>query len=162
MSAVIVVVSDVLSEQTPAMLFIQHDDTIEQVASCQGAIRLPLGSGSVMVSPYLAITDLIGRWPQDANRHEIFLVSSGVDALQPRPNDSYLEEVTERAQRAGVQVYSIYADRAGHLRHTFWRSSWGQNNLSRLADGAEAYFQVMQMPISYRPYLDGFAERRKH
>ena len=111
-------------------------------------LRLPLGSGSVMASPYLAITDLIGRWPQNANRHESFLVSSGIDALQPRPNDSYLEEATERAQRAGVQVYSIYADRAGHLRHTFWRSSWGQNNLSRLADGAEAYFQVMQMPIS--------------
>ncbi len=57
-----------------------------------------------MASPYLAITDLIGRWPQNANRHEIFLVSSGIDALQPRPNDSYLEEATERAQRAGVQV----------------------------------------------------------
>ena len=89
-------------------------------------LRLPLGSGSVMASPYLAITDLIGRWPQNANRHEIFLVSSGIDALQPRPNDSYLEEATERRQRAGVQVYSINADRAGHLGHTFWRSSWAK------------------------------------
>ena len=115
-----------------------------------------------MASPYLAITDLIGRWPQNANRHESFLVSSGIDALQPRPNDSYLEEATEWAQRAGAQVHSIYADRAGHLGHIFWRCSCGQNNLSRLADGAEACFQVMQMAISYGPYLDGVAERLKH
>lgn len=128
------------------------------------ALRLPLGSGAGMASPYLAITDLIGRWPESKNRKEILMVSSGIDALQPGSSNSYLDETIERAQRAGVQVYSIYASRTGHFGHTFWRLNWGQNNLSRLADetGAEFYVQALEMPIAYAPYLDEFAGRLKH
>jgi hypothetical protein len=127
------------------------------------ALRLPLGAGAIE-SPYTAITDLIQHWPMSQDRREIFMVSSGIDALQPGPNDSYLDEAITQAQRAGIQVYSIYASRAGHLGHTLWRFNWGQNNLSCLADetGAEAYFQALEMPISYGPYLDQFADRLKH
>ncbi len=128
------------------------------------ALRLPLGSGGGVASPYLAITDLSKRWPQSSNRREIFMVSSGIDALQPGPSNSYLDEAIEQVQRAGIQIYSIYAARSGHLGHTFWRSQWGQNNLSRLADetGGEAYFQVLETPIAFAPYLDQFADRLKH
>jgi hypothetical protein len=128
------------------------------------ALRLPLGSAGIEASPYTAIADLIQHWPPSQNRREIFMVSSGIDSLQPGPNNSYLDEAITRAQRAGIQVYSIYASPAGHLGHTFWRFNWGQNNLSRLADetGAEAYFQALQMPISYGPYLDQFADRLNH
>jgi hypothetical protein len=128
------------------------------------ALRLPLGSAGGVASPYLAITDLIKRWPQSSNRREIFMVSSGIDALQPGPGNSYLDEAIEHAQRAGIQIYSIYAARSGHFGHTFWRSQWGQNNLSRLADetGGEAYFQVLETPIAFAPYLDQFADRLKH
>lgn len=126
------------------------------------ALRLPIGSGSA--SPYDAITDLIQRWPENRNRHEIFMVSSGIDALQPGPNDSYLDHAIQRAQRAGVQVYSIYASRTGHLGHTLWQLNWGQSNLSRLADetGAEAYFQGLQTPLAFGPYLDEFSDRLQH
>ncbi len=128
------------------------------------ALRLPLGSAGTMASPYTAISDLIQHWPQSQNRREIFLVSSGIDALQPGPVNSYLDEAITLAQRGGIQVYSIYASASGHLGHSFWRFNWGQNNLSRLADetGAEAYFQALEMPISYGPYLDQFADRLKH
>ena len=128
------------------------------------ALRLPQGFAAGDAGPYLAIHDLIDRWPASANRHEIFLVSSGIDALQPGPSDSYLEQAIERAKRADVQVYCIYASRAGHMGHTMWQSSQGQNNLSRLADetGAEAYFQALEMPISFAPYLNEFADRLKH
>jgi hypothetical protein len=128
------------------------------------ALRLPLGSGGVAASPYTAITDLIHRWPQSASCREIFLVSSGIDDLQPGLIDSYLDQAIERAQKTGIQVYSIYASRAGHFGHTFWRFNTGQNHLSRLADesGAEAYFQGLEMPISYDPYLTDFGDRLKH
>jgi hypothetical protein len=128
------------------------------------ALRMPMGYAGAMASPYTAITDLIHNWPESSNRREIFMVSSGIDALQPGSNNSYLDEAIERAQRAGIQVYSIYANAAGHLGHTFWRFNWGQNDLSRLADetGAEAYFQGLEMPISYGPYLDEFASRLQH
>lgn len=127
-------------------------------------LRLPLGSAGGLASPYLAITDLIKRWPQSMNRREILMVSSGIDALQPGSVNSYLDQAIDQAQRAGVQVSSIYASPSGHFGHTFWRYQWGQNNLSRLADetGGEAYFQALGMPIAYAPYLDQFAERLKH
>lgn len=127
------------------------------------ALRLPIGAGTV-ASPYTAITDFVHRWPESNNRREIFMVSSGIDALSPGPNDPYLADAIESAQRAGVQVYSIYANHAGHLGHTFWQVNWGQSNLSQLADetGAEAYFQGFQMPISFAPYLNEFADRLQH
>jgi hypothetical protein len=128
------------------------------------ALRLPLGSGGGVASPYLAITDLIHRWPQSTRCRQIFLVSSGIDALQPGFTNSYLDEAFDSSQRAGIQVYSIYATRAGHLGHTFWRFNVGQNNLSRLTDetGGEAYFQALEMPISFGPYLNEFSERMNH
>jgi hypothetical protein len=128
------------------------------------ALRIPLGSGGGMASPYLAITDLIKRWPESTNRREIFLVSAGIDALQPGPANSYLREAVESARRAGIQVYSIYASRSGHAGHSMWQINWGQSNLSQLADetGGEAYFQGLQMPISFGPYLDQFADRLRH
>jgi hypothetical protein len=53
-----------------------------------------------MASPYLAITDLIDHWPESTNRHEIFMVTSGIDALQPGLSNSYLDKAIERAQLA--------------------------------------------------------------
>jgi hypothetical protein len=139
-------------------------DFTKDHALAANALRLPLGSAGVMASPYLAVTDLVKRWPQTNNRREILMVSPGIDALQPGSSNSYLDEAIERANRAGVQVYSIYASPAGHLSHSSWRLNWGQSNLSRLADetGAEAYFQGLAMPISYGPYLDEFASRLNH
>jgi hypothetical protein len=136
-----------------------HDHTL-----AAKALRLPVGIAGGIASPYLALTDLIKRWPESPNRREIFMASSGIDALQPGPVDSYLRQAIEHAQRAGIQVYSIYASPAGHAGHTPWLFNWGQNNLSQLADetGAEVYMQALRQPISYGPYLDQFADRLKH
>jgi hypothetical protein len=112
----------------------------------------------------LSVVDLIKRWPPNRSRHEIFMITSGIDELQPGPDDSYLDEAIDRAQRAEVQVYSIYASRSGHFGHTFWRLSQGQSNLSQLADatGAEFYSQALSTPISFGPYLNEFADRLRH
>ena len=128
------------------------------------ALRLPVGLTGGIASPYLAVTDLIKRWPESPNRREIFMVSSGIDALQPGPNDTYLRQSIEQAQRAGIQVSSIYASPAGHAGHTPWLFTWGQNNLSQLADetGGEVYMQALREPIAFAPYLDQFADRLKH
>lgn len=127
------------------------------------SLRLPLGVGTV-ASPYTAITDLVRQWPGSGDRRTILLVSSGIDALQPGTVDTYLDEAIDTVQRAGVQVYSIYASPSGHFGHTFWRTSIAQGNLSRLTDesGGEAYFQGLEMPIAFAPYLNQFAERLRH
>ncbi len=128
------------------------------------ALRIPMGLAGGGSSPYLSLTELIKRWPASKNRYEVFMVSPGIDWLQPGPTDSYLQDTIEQAQRAGVQVYSIYTPHVGHFGHSFWRSNWAQSNLSQLADetGGEAYYQGFQAPISFAPYLDQFANRLMH
>jgi hypothetical protein len=128
------------------------------------ALRMPFGSGAGGSSPYLSITDAIKRWPESAARHQILLISDGIDPLQPGTMDSYLDEAVSQAQRTGTEVSAIYASGSGHFGHSLWRVNQGQNNLSRLADqtGGEAYFQGFETPIAFAPFLDQFAERLKH
>jgi hypothetical protein len=128
------------------------------------ALRIPLGSAGGGSSPYLSITDAIKRWPESLARHAIFLISDGIDPLQPGPTNSYLAEAVSQAQRTGTQIYAIYASRAGHLGHSLWRITQGQNNLSQLADetGGEAYFQGLDTPIAFAPFLDQLADRFDH
>ena len=44
-------------------------------------LRLPLGSVGIVASPFLALSDLIKPWPASPARHEVVLVTSGVDPL---------------------------------------------------------------------------------
>ncbi|MGE5323031.1 MAG: hypothetical protein ACM3SW_09225 [Actinomycetota bacterium] len=127
------------------------------------ALRLPMGSGT-MSSPYNALTDLIQDWPESGNRRHIFMISSGVDALQPGPINIYLDNAIEQAQRSGIQIYSIYASRIGYAADALSAVSWGQNNLLQLADetGGDTYLQGLQTPLSFAPYLEQFAERLQH
>lgn len=87
------------------------------------ALRLPMGFVAADASPYLAVTDVMKRWPTSASPREILLVSDGIDPLQPGIVDSYLDQSIVVAQREGIQIYSIYASSAGHFGHTLWRES---------------------------------------
>jgi hypothetical protein len=128
------------------------------------ALRIPMGAFAGGNSPYLSVTDVVKRWPETKARHAIFLISDGIDPLQPGIMDSYLDQAIDTAQRTGTQIYSIYASRAGHFGHSLWRVNQGQNNLSELADktGGESYFQGFDTPVSFAPFLDEFAERLNH
>jgi len=148
-----------------------HYGTVEIVQNftkdheqAEKALRMPLGSFGVPASPYLSISDLMKRWPESTARREIFVVSSGIDRLYGGPSDPYQTEAIERAQRAGIQIYAIYASEGGHFGHSFWRFNWGQNNLSQLADetGGEFYVQGFQTPVAFKPFMDEFADRLKH
>ena len=129
------------------------------------ALRIPLGAAFAgESSPYLAIEDVIKRWPESKARHAIFMISSGIDPLQPGYTDTYLDSAIEIAERTGTKISTIYAAQEGHFGHSFFRFSRGQDNLSRLAEmtGGESYFQGFSTPISFTPFLDEFAERLNH
>jgi hypothetical protein len=128
------------------------------------AFRIPLGPAFGDSSPYLALSDVIKRWPPSQARHAIFLVSSGIDPLEPGYVDPYLDSAIAIAQRTGTQVSAIYASQAGHFGHSFWRITNGQNNLSKLTEetGGESYFQGTSTPISFGPFMDEFADRLMH
>ncbi len=128
------------------------------------ALRLPLGYMGAVASPYLSVTDVMKRWRPSAHPREILLVSDGIDPLQPGIVDTYLDEAIDMAQREGIQIYSIYASSAGHFGHTLWRINIAQSNLSRLTDesGGEAYFQGLETPIAFAPFLNEFSDRLRH
>jgi hypothetical protein len=154
-----------------AVAYMQHG-TVEVVqnltkdhAQADKALRMPLSSSSISGSPYESISDLIKRWPESTARREIFVVSSGIDSLYGGgPDDPYLTEAIQRAQRAQIQIYAIYASGAGHFGHSYWRFNWGQNDLSQLADetGGEFYVQGLETPIAFKPFLDQFTDRLTH
>src|SRR6266404_3636878 len=82
------------------------------------ALRIPFGSGAAGSSPYLSITDAIKRWPESPARHEILLISDGIDPLQPGTTDSYLDQAVSQAHQTGTQVSAIYASGSGHFGHS--------------------------------------------
>jgi hypothetical protein len=122
------------------------------------ALRIPLGSGGAFSSPYLALLDLMKRWPTSADRRSILLISSGIDyfrgGFDPRSPD--LDPTIQRAQKQNINVWSIYAPDAGHRARGFFLSTRAQSNLSQLADetGAESYALGTLAPVSFKPYLD--------
>ena len=128
------------------------------------ALRLPVGSPGVMPSPFLALSDLIKRWPASPVRHEVLLVTSGIDPLGGEIANPYLDASIENAQRAGIIVYAIYTPAAGHSGHSLWRLNWGQNHLAQMTEetGGEAYMLGFESPVSFAPYLKEVAEHLAH
>jgi hypothetical protein len=129
------------------------------------ALRLPLGNAGASASPYDSLVDLIKRWPESPVRHEILMVSDGIDRLgNSGPDDPFVDSAIEQAQRAGIIIFTLYTPGVGHYGHSLWRSNWGQNNLSQIADqtGGEAYYLGFGAPVSFVPYLDDLAHRLTH
>jgi hypothetical protein len=163
--------------QQPASTFIavgyMHNGMVQTVqnltqdhAASAKAVRLPLGSAGGAASPYFSLQELMSHWkPNPARpRREIVMITNGVDLYSSGPVDPYLDDAIAQAQRAGILVYSIYAQGAGHLAHSFWRNNWGMNNLSQLSDeaGAESYGFGIAPAAFFKPYFDDISNRLAH
>jgi hypothetical protein len=140
--------------------------TRDHAAAAQG-IRVAVGPGGADVSPYDSLSDAIKRWPQaGAERKEVIMISSGVEGLGGGwdPENPYVNAGIEDSQKAGVTVYSIYSPSAGHLGHSFWRNTWGQNFLSQLSDetGGESYMIGFGSPVSFEPFLQQILQQLQH
>ena len=125
-------------------------------------IRLPLGQPGISASPYLALIDLIQKWPTADQAREVLMITSGVDPDNgPGPSNPYLDHAIEAAQRAGVVVHSIYFSSSGHFGHSLWQINWGQNYLSQLAEetGGELFWLGTSNPVSLAPYLNELNQR---
>jgi len=128
------------------------------------ALRLPLGIGGLNGSPYLALTDLVKRWPPTAARRAVVMATDGIDRLYGTGDlqDPYLDEAIDNALRAGIAVSAIYTPGVGHFGHSYWQTYWGQIYLSRLAEetGGEAYYiGFTGPPVSFAPFLDDVEKR---
>src|ERR1700722_10175952 len=125
-------------------------------------MRLPTGVPACSASPYLAVTELIHKWPATPEAREVLMVSSGIDPdYGSGPDNPYLSGAIDTAQRAGVVVYSIYFPNAGRFGRGYQRINWGQNYLSQLSEetGGEFYWQGEHAPVLLSPYLDNMNRR---
>jgi hypothetical protein len=136
-------------------------------AAAAKSLRLPMGIGGANASPYFSLSDLVKKWPADNARHEVLMVTDGVDRYYGIGDlqDPYLQAAIDDANRAGVLVSAIYHPDVGHFGHSYWQSYWGQLYLSELADrtGGEAYYIGFNgPPVSFSPYLDDLGRRLQH
>jgi hypothetical protein len=135
-------------------------------AQAAKSLRIPIGQAGINGSPYFSLSDAIKRWPEGPERHEVLMVSDGIDryGLGTGLDDPYVNAAISDAQRRGIVVFTIYARGIGHFGHSYWRNSWGQNFLSQLSDetGGDSFYIGFGNPVSFKPYLDQLSERLKH
>ena len=122
------------------------------------ALRIPYGGYGAFSSPYLELQDLIKRLPGAGERRSILLISSGIDYFRGGfgPITPDLDPTIESAQKANINIWTLYAPDAGHGGRGYFRVSNAQSQLSRLSDetGAESYFLGFGTPVSFRGYFD--------
>jgi hypothetical protein len=126
------------------------------------SIRLPTGTPGISASPYLALTELIKKWPAASAPREVLMISSGIDPdYGGGPDDPYLSEAVHVAQRAGVVVYSMYYSGAGRGARNSGQVFWGQNDIAQLSDetGGHLYWLGTVNPVSLAPYLEDLTQR---
>jgi VWFA-related protein len=120
------------------------------------SVRLPLGRTAAYSSIYLSLMDLIKRWPVTGARREVLLMADGIDRFRGDPFSPDVDTTIERAQKAGVMIHTLYASGIGSFSRNMFQVNYGQSNLAKMADGTggEAFFQGLQTPISFSPFLD--------
>jgi hypothetical protein len=119
-------------------------------------VRMPFGNFGAYSSIYLSVMDLIKRWPVKGARREILLIADGIDRFRGDPFSPDVDSTIERAQKAGVMIHTLYASGVGRFGRNMFQVNYGQSNLAKMADatGGEAFFQGLQTPISFAPYLE--------
>jgi len=139
------------------------------------AVRLPRGSFSTMDSPYLSLISLVKGWPQQNVRHEVLMVSDGIDRLrgeQPQPArmgpnfgtvyhsmptlSTDATSASEISQRYNVLVYTMYAPGVGRVGRSSWDLQLGLSALSKVSaeTGGECFSLGTSQLVSFQPYLD--------
>jgi hypothetical protein len=150
------------------MVFTAQDLTTDH-ALAEKALRLPIGATVGYTSPYLALSDLMKKWPATQDRREILMFTSGIDPLgggfsnDPFTNP-YLDETLNRAQRGGFIVYSIYTPSAGRAGRGALRTDLAQTGLDVLAQktGGETYYLGFGASVDFTPYLEDVSYSLRH
>ena len=119
-------------------------------------VRMPFGNIGAYSSIYLSVMDLIKRWPVTGSRREILLIADGIDRFRGDPFSPDVDSTVQRAQKAGIMIHTLYASGVGRVGRNSFQVNYGQSNLAKMADGTggESFFQGLQTPISFAPFLD--------
>ncbi len=131
-------------------------------AAAAKSVRLPLGNAGAFGSPYLSVIDAMKRWPASKNRHEVIMVTDGIDRARSGPRfrglgfNPDVDSAGDVAMRTGTIIHTLYAPGVGRMRRNYWEANTGQMGISKLSDvtGGESYYLGLQSPVSFGPYLE--------
>ena len=133
-------------------------DFTKDHAAAAKALRIPYGGFGAFSSPYLELQDLIKRLPGEGERRSILLISSGIDYFRGNfgPISPDVDPTIEHAQKANINIWTVYAPDAGHAGRGFFRRNNAQSELSEISEetGAESYFLGFGPPVNLKPYFD--------
>ncbi|MDQ1408025.1 MAG: hypothetical protein QOG55_3654 [Acidobacteriaceae bacterium] len=136
---------------------VAQDFTKDHAAAAK-ALRITYGGFGAFSSPYLELQDLIKRLPGEGERRSILLISSGIDYFHGNfgPISPDVDPTIEHAQKANINIWTVYAPDAGHAGRGFFRRSNAQSELSEISEetGAESYFLGFGPPVNLKPYFD--------
>ncbi len=121
-------------------------------------LRLSEGRGGDSPSIYFSLEDLVSHWlPDGAPRHEVLMISSGVDPYHPGVQDPYIDSTLDKVQRAGVVVYAIY-DGSSRFGASFLGDT-SQGKLIQITEetGGQSFMEGTITPISIAGYLNQLA-----
>jgi hypothetical protein len=127
------------------------------------ALRIPLASSGAYGSPYLSVIDLMKRWPADANRRQVVMITDGINRFRGGPRypglsnlSSDVDSASRVAQRTGTTIHTIFTRGVGRVGSNFWEITNGQNGIAKLSDqtGGESFYMGTQNAVSFKPYLD--------
>jgi len=127
------------------------------------ALRDP--AGSTVANPFAAVTELIRRWPQNALRREVLLISDGIDSsVTGNFGNEHADALIDEAQRAGVLIYILYHPSVDYLTRDLWQIQAGQTSLGHISyeTGGEAYFMGFGPLRSFEPFLTDVAGHLTH
>ncbi len=129
----------------------------DHAAAAKG-VRLPFGNSGAYSSIYLSTISLMKGWPAPGpyTRREILLIADGIDRFRGDPFSPDIQTTYERAEKEGIIIHTLYASGVGRAGHNSFRVSYGQSNLDQLTErtGGESFFQGLQTPISFAPFLE--------
>jgi len=119
-------------------------------------VRITIGPSAISTSIYLSLIDVLKKLQSMPGRREVLLIADGHDRLRgDLPESPDLDSCIESAQRTGIVVHTLY-NRVGRLGRTSFRLTLAQGNLNHIASdtGGQAFFQGLDTPISFTPFLN--------
>lgn len=116
-------------------------------------LRLPLGRfAGDSPSVYLSLQDLISHWPSNDMRHEVVVIASGVDHLDPGVDSPYVDATVDKVQKSGTVVYTIYTGGV-RLANASFRQDIAWQNLVKVSTGSGGldFFEGFETPVDFQP-----------
>jgi hypothetical protein len=151
------------SKDTTVGLFYAQNGITQAVApfnadhgAVAAKVRITVGWSGTSTSIYLALMDVMKKFPSDNARHEILLIADGIDRFRGDPASPDVAETIEKAQKAGIMIHTLYARGNDREGRNLFRINYGQANLAQMTDetGGESFFQGLNTPVSFGPFLD--------